>query len=152
MTNTSAVTKRASAFVLGAVLYAGGAANAGPMQNDNLNATLWTQHSVEFKASAQTAYALARLRLDQALADKNWTAIAEQGDNYQDKPPAVILDVDETVLDNSMYQAWMVQNDESFHPKTWGRFVNAVLSRMCPIGQAILNRRRARISPSSVFQ
>ena len=148
MTKISAVTKRASALALGASVIMGGVASAGPMQNDNLNATLWTQHSVEFKASAQTAYALARLRLDQALADKNWTAIAEQGDNYQDKPPAVILDVDETVLDNSMYQAWMVLNDKSFHPKTWGQFVNAVSSR--PI-RAISKRRPARISPSSVF-
>ncbi len=28
-----------------------GIAYADPMQNDNLNATLWTQHAVEFKAS-----------------------------------------------------------------------------------------------------
>ncbi len=132
MTKFPLAIKRASAFALGAGLFIGAAANAGPMQNDNLNATLWTQRSVEFKASAQTAYALATLRLDQALADKSWTAIAEQGDNYQGKPPAVILDVDETVLDNSLYQAWMVQNDESFHPKTWGQFVNAVLSRPIP--------------------
>ena len=109
-----------------------GTAYADPMQNDNLNATLWTQHAVEFKASAQTAYALATLRLDQALSDKNWTAIEEQGDNYQDKPPAVILDVDETVLDNSMYQSRMVQSDKSFSSKTWGPFVNAVLSRPIP--------------------
>jgi acid phosphatase len=103
-------------------------------QNDNLNATLWTQHSVEFKASAMTAYALATIRLDQALQDKAWTALppAEQGENYADRPPAVILDVDETVLDNSPYQAWLVLNDESFHPRTWASFVNTVTSRPVP--------------------
>ena len=134
MTKILSTQRLAGAFApaLGLILSMGGAADAGPMKNDNLNATLWTQHSVEFKASAQSAYALATLRLDQALADKNWTAIEEQGENYQDKPLAVILDVDETVLDNSMYQAWMVQNDKTFHPKTWGQFVNAVQSRPIP--------------------
>ncbi len=106
------------------------AANAE--QNDNLMATLWTQHSVEFKGNALGAYALATLRLDQALADKNWTAVAEQGANYQGKPPAVILDVDETVLDNSMYQAWMVKTNGYFSSKTWGPFVNSVQSRPIP--------------------
>jgi 5'-nucleotidase (lipoprotein e(P4) family) len=120
------------AAVLAIGLGISGMANAGSMQNDNLNSTLWTQHSVEFKASAQAAYALAALRLDQALADKNWTAIEEQGADYQGKPPAVILDVDETVLDNSMYQAWMVQNNKGFSSKTWGPFVNAILSRPIP--------------------
>ena len=131
MTSTTETKKLLAAAAVLFGLFAGSAL-AAPQQNDNLNATLWTQHSIEFKASAQTAYALATLRLDQALADKNWTAIDEQGDNYQDKPPAVILDVDETVLDNSMYQAWMVQNGKSFSSKTWGPFVNAVISRPIP--------------------
>ncbi|MDA1098494.1 MAG: 5'-nucleotidase, lipoprotein e(P4) family [Proteobacteria bacterium] len=124
-------------LVKAAVIFAAAAllaipAGAGP--NDNLNATLWTQHSVEFKGSALTAYALATLRLDQALADNNWSALAaaEQGDGYLDKPAAVILDVDETVLDNSPYQTWMVLNGKSFDSKTWTKFVNTVTSRPIP--------------------
>ena len=67
------------------------------------------------------AYALARVRLDQALADPNWTALVakEQSGAYQSLPPAVILDVDETVLDNSGYQAWNAIKDTTFDPKTW---------------------------------
>jgi acid phosphatase len=43
----------------------------------------------------------AAFRLDQALADKSWTAApAEQKGEFADLPPAVVLDVDETVLDN----------------------------------------------------
>ena len=42
--------------------------------NDLLLATLWTQRSVEYKANALTVFALAQIRLDQALADKGWTA------------------------------------------------------------------------------
>jgi len=70
--------------------------------NDNLNAVLWTQHSVEFKGNAETAFALARIRLDQALKDRRWTAApAEQTGKFGNLPPAVVLDVDETLLDNS---------------------------------------------------
>jgi 5'-nucleotidase (lipoprotein e(P4) family) len=101
--------------------------------NDNLNAVLWTQRSVEFKGNAWTAYKLAMIRLDQALANKKWTGVpAEQTGSYRNLPPAVILDVDETVLDNSDYQAWNVTAGTSFDPKTWTSFVNSQTSRPIP--------------------
>ncbi|WP_341702224.1 5'-nucleotidase, lipoprotein e(P4) family [Ferrovibrio sp.] len=122
----------------------------GPPQNDNLNATLWTQRSVEFKAHAAAAYALARIRLDEALADKAWTAApGEQTGSYQALPPAVILDVDETVLDNSAFQAWMVLNDKSFNPKTWTEFVNAEMST--PIEGALAFTKYADSKGVKVF-
>ena len=69
-----------------------------PSASDLLNAVLWMQRSVEYKASALTAFALARIRLDQALADTTWTgAPKEQTGAYQALPPAVILDIDETI-------------------------------------------------------
>src|SRR5262245_59932880 len=88
-----------------------------PPANDLLNAVLWMQRSVEYKASTVTAFALARIRLEQALTDPSWTAAPrEQTGSYQSLPPAVILDVDETVLDNSGYQAWMALKDTTFDP------------------------------------
>ena len=109
-------------------------ARAGEVpQNDNLNATLWTQTSVEFKANAMGMYKLARIMLDQGIADKSWTAAPnEQTGDYQNKPPALILDVDETVLDNSLYQAWMVNNNTHFGSKTWVPFVRSEQSRAVP--------------------
>src|SRR6185312_13499190 len=100
------------------------AATAVP-QNDNLNAVLWDQTSVEFKANTMGAYALGHLRLDEALADKDWTAAAEQTGAYQDLPPAIILDVDDTVLNTSAYQAWTVKAGTGYSGKTWGEYVSA---------------------------
>lgn len=101
--------------------------------SDMLLATLWTQRSVEFKGNALTVYALARYRLDEALADKNWTAApAEQKGDYQNLPPAIILDVDETVLDNSRYQVWMMRANQSFSTKTWNEFCAAQVSTAVP--------------------
>jgi acid phosphatase len=104
-----------------------------PPANDLLNAVLWMQRSVEYKASALSAFSLARLRLDQALADRSWTAAPkEQTGAYQALPPAVILDVDETILDNSGYQAWMALKDTTFDLKTGNAFVNTVSSTAIP--------------------
>jgi len=104
-----------------------------PPPSDLLNAVLWMQRSVEFKASALTAFALARIRLDQALGDPSWTgAPREQTGAYQALPPAVILDLDETILDNSGYQAWMALGGTAFDPKTWNAYVNTVTSRAVP--------------------
>ena len=43
-----------------------------------------------------------------------------------------MADADETVLDNSGYQAWMVANGETFNPKTWTKFVNSQTSTAVP--------------------
>ncbi len=53
-----------------------------PPASDLLNAVLWMQRSVEYKASALTAFALARIRLDQALADPNWTGAPKTWNAY----------------------------------------------------------------------
>jgi acid phosphatase len=105
-----------------------------PAAHDGLNAVLWMQRSVEYKATAMGAFALARLRLDQALADPDWTAIVakERPATYQSLPPAVIVDVDETILDNSGYQAWMTTKGTTFEPKTWNAYVNTVTSLAIP--------------------
>ena len=129
---------------------------AGPVRaqdlpaHDLLNAVLWMQRSVEYKAHALTAFALARLRLDQALADPAWTAAPkEQTGAYQSLPPAVLLDVDETILDNSGYQAWMVLKDTTFDPKTWNAYVNTVTS--LPIPGAVEFARYADAKGVKVF-
>lgn len=120
--------------VLGAVLACGQAALAQSVpQNDGLNAVLWAQRSVEFKGNALGAFTLAKVRLDQALADKNWTAApVEQTGSFQSLPPAIICDVDETLLDNQGYQAWNVVKGTSFDPKSWTAFVNSQTSLPIP--------------------
>ncbi|HEY7139859.1 MAG TPA: HAD family acid phosphatase [Methylomirabilota bacterium] len=107
---------------------------SGPPAHDLLDAVLWMQRSVEYKATTMALYALARLRLDEALADPGWTALVpkEQSGAYQSLPPAVILDVDETVLDNSGYQAWNAIKDTTFDGKTWTAYVNTVTSLPIP--------------------
>jgi 5'-nucleotidase (lipoprotein e(P4) family) len=105
----------------------------GPQANDNLNAVLWDQTAVEAKATMAQAYVLARIRFDEALADKNRTADPSvQSGDFANKPPAVALDVDDTVLNTSQYQAWNVKNGTSFSPKTWTPYVNSKIDSAIP--------------------
>ncbi len=104
-----------------------------PAPNDGLDATLWTQTSVEHRANAIGMYKLAQTMLDRALDDNSWTAApAEQTGDYRNKPPAVVLDLDETVLDNSPYNAWRVDNDKGYSSKTWVAFVRSEQSLAIP--------------------
>ena len=111
----------------------GGALAADPVpQNDLLNATLWVTNSVEFKANAMEAYALAKIQLDKALADKSWTAATEQTGDFQDKPPAIILDADETVIDNGAYEAWLIKTGNDYSGKTWAAWVADAEAKAVP--------------------
>jgi acid phosphatase len=87
-------------------------------QKQSLLGILYTQTSTEFVANNIQTFISATSQLDQAIADTSWKAALEQTDNYQKKPPAVILDIDETVLDNTAFQARTILTGESY-PNGW---------------------------------
>ncbi len=87
--------------------------------NDNMNSTLWLQSSSEYMASSLQTYNVARGNTDLALHDKNWTAAPEQTGDFSSLPVAVVMDVDETVLDNSKYQAKLVKTGTAWSSDTW---------------------------------
>jgi len=100
-------------------------ASRGWRTHESLNAVLWTQTSAEYDVSAEQAYRLARMELDEALKPKNahWTAAVEQTGDFSDLAPAVILDVDEAVLDNSFFEARRVKSGEAFRLDAWNAWV-----------------------------
>ena len=113
--------------------------------DDNLNAVLWMQHSVEYQASTMAAFALAKRRVIQAMGDPWWTAVPDvQKGNYSKLPPAIILDVDETLLDNSKYQAWNISSGKPFSNETWKAFVEAKVSTAMPGAVAFTRYANAR--------
>ena len=99
------------------------AAPAAARPDENLNAVVWMQTAVEYEASALQAYRLARLRLAEALDTPGWTAALEQTGSPSALPPAVVVDIDETVLDNSYYQARMVRDGTAYSDPTWNAWV-----------------------------
>jgi len=100
--------------------------------HEALNAVLWTQTAVEYRAVTMQAYATARRALNRALADSNWSAALEQRGDYTHLPPAIILDADETALDNSPYQARRILADGGFTRDSWKAWVEEAAARPVP--------------------
>ncbi|HVL68146.1 MAG TPA: HAD family acid phosphatase [Vicinamibacterales bacterium] len=123
------------------------ATQAGP--HENLNAVVWMQTAVEFEATALQAYRLAEIQMEAALKDPSWTAAIEQTANASTLPPAVIVDVDETVLDNSFYQARMIRDRTEYSAATWDPWVEE--ARATPIPGALEFTRQAAAKGVTVF-
>lgn len=70
--------------------------------------TIWFQHSPEMEALYYQGYNIASERLRSVVS-------SEKGD----KPLAVIVDIDETVLDNSPFQAEEILSDRGFSAEFW---------------------------------
>lgn len=83
----------------------------------NVMSVAWYQTSAEAKALYLQGYNVAKKNIDQA--------------ETTDKPKAVILDIDETVLDNSPYQAYNALHDRSY-PDGWDKWVKSAKAKPVP--------------------
>jgi len=122
-----------------------------PVQ-EGLDATLWVQTAPEYTMSTAQAYALAAIRLDDAIKDEKWTAIPAQMQEagYEKlEKKAVIVDIDETVLDNSAYQGELIAGNTESTDALWNRW--AALERAKPVRGALEFLRKVRESGVAVF-
>lgn len=120
-----------------AMLFAAAAVSA---PHNNFNATLWYQTSAEFRANSLQTYKMASLTLKEALTDKNWSALPTQTADFQQFAPAIIVDIDETILDNSPAAAQAIlEKDHGFNVKLWDRWVAAAKARAVPGAVDFLN-------------
>lgn len=112
------------------------AAPAPGAADDNLNAVVWTQRSAEYAAVTTSLYRAAADHIDAALAEKAWDALVpderDNAGNTASLPPAVVLDIDETVLDNSPYQARLVAEGKEYSEVTWDQWVAEKKAKAVP--------------------
>lgn len=109
-------------------------------QNDLLNATLWMQRSVEHRAVTIGLFELARIRLHEALRHKDWTAVPQmEPKNYEKLPVAIVSDLDETLLDNSNYEASLITRGTDFKSKEWTDYVNSQTTKAMPGAKGFLD-------------
>ncbi len=64
---------------------------------------VWVRDAAEFDAIAMQVYRVASDDLPGLVADKSWTAMPGQ-ENYGELHPAIIFDVDETLVSNVAFQ------------------------------------------------
>jgi 5'-nucleotidase (lipoprotein e(P4) family) len=118
------------------------------LRHPTLDATLWAQTAAEYDGVARGAYRLAGAMMERALADSTWTAALPQAEQspaqYREKPPAVVLDVDETVLDNSAYQARLIRQDETYDTESWHAWCREGRADAVPGALAFTKRAAAR--------
>lgn len=127
--------------VLAALLLAGCAAT---VPHEMLNAVLWQQRSAEYRALALQSYALATARLDEALATPSWSAALEQAPGAHRLPPAVVLDLDETVIDNARYEARIVTQLGEYSPENFAAWCEEGGAAAVPGALDFLAAARAR--------
>lgn len=79
-------------------------------------AVLYMQKAAEYRALSYQAFNLARLRLDADLDKKNVKKLPKA---ERKMPRSIVVDIDETVLDNSPAQAFAIKNGRSFNLPDW---------------------------------
>jgi acid phosphatase len=98
----------AMGLLIGYVIGADSAPKPNPAERE-LYSDLWVQTSGEYHALCVQTYRYA------------WDCLQKRLKNPPEgnKPFAVVLDLDETVLDNSRYQGWLYDHATTFNRDTW---------------------------------
>jgi len=86
---------------------------------------LWFQKSAEAQAVYLQTYNFAKTELDNKLK-KDRFKFAKK------KPKAIITDIDETVLNNSPYNARLIANGTHYSPETWTEWVKEKKAKALP--------------------
>ena len=89
------------------------------LNEQSVLAVNWLQQSGEYIALAHQAFNSGKIAFKQAL-------------NKGIDNPAVIVDIDETLLNNSAYQARLIDSDKSFYSNSWNEWVKAAKATSVP--------------------
>ncbi len=95
---------------------------------DYTNAVLWQQHSGELRALTFQAYNFARLSLLEQLKTADTS-----------KLNCVMVDIDETVLDNSPFQGTELKKGLSYNQKDWEEWTSKGIADTIPGALGFLN-------------
>lgn len=89
------------------------------LSDQNTQAVVWLQNSGEYQALCYQAFNMAEKAVDELK-------------QTQTQPWAVVVDIDETMLDNSPYAAWLLINQTSYQPSTWADWCDAAEAPAIP--------------------
>lgn len=106
------------------------------LKEQNIMSVLYQQTAAERLAGSLQTFRSAKQALDNALADPSWSALP--GQDIQGKKPAIIVDVDETVLDNTAYEARMIL-DGTKYPEGWVSWGKEAAATEVPGAKDFLN-------------
>lgn len=94
---------------------------AAQAAKDYTIAVAWQQHSGEYRALSFQAYNFARLSLNERLKSADPA-----------KRNCVVVDIDETILDNSAFQGHEVKKGVAFEPRDWTEWTKLAAADTVP--------------------
>lgn len=98
------------------------------LSQQNADASIWYNTSAENYYLYSQTYAYATSLLAEKLTSLK-----------PGMPPAVVLDIDETVLDNSPYMLELVQRGETYAEESWDKWVNKANCNVLPGAKEFLS-------------
>lgn len=102
--------------------------DANALSQQSVNAVIWYATSAENAYIFEQTYRIAEDKVRQRL-NQHLTYTA----------PAVVLDIDETVLDNSPYMLNLIKKGETFSEESWEKWVRMASARPLPGVLSFLN-------------
>ena len=105
--------------------------------NDKLpNDVRWVRNSSEYKSLCHQVYSQAIYKIEKKVKHNKFSLNTRQN-NY-----AVIMDLDETVLDNSDYQVDLFDKNQTFNMDSWAKWVEREEAKLVPGAQKYINHLR----------
>ena len=89
----------------------------------------WVVQSPEYKILSNQIYETAWDNLSKNL-------------KLADSKSCIVMDLDETVLDNSQYQIDLVNKNESYNPESWSEWVNLETAKLIPGAKEFIDKVR----------
>jgi 5'-nucleotidase (lipoprotein e(P4) family) len=94
------------------------------LNQESVLALSWMQNAAEFKALSYQAFNLAKLRWDM---------------DQQSGKKAIVVDIDETIIDNTPYNGGLISKGEGYSDKTWKEWSEAEIATAMPGAVEFLN-------------
>ena len=93
------------------------------------NDVRWVVKSSEYKILSNQIY------------ENAWDNLSEIF-RLADSKSCIVMDLDETVLDNSKYQIDLVHKNESYNPESWSEWVNLEMAELVPGAKDFIDKLR----------
>ena len=90
--------------------------------DENIMSVAWMQNAAEYRALCYQAYNAVKMQVD----------IAVKNHKRKDKPLAIVLDIDETILMNSPHHAAFVGTGAIYNRQSWVDWCNAAIASAMP--------------------
>lgn len=96
-------------------------------------ALLWQQTAAEYEAICYQTYYFAQLQLEKILSEGQFAG-----------EPIVVMDLDETVLDNSPYNGMLLLENQTYESETWDQWVEKQEAKLLPGVLEFVNFAKSR--------